>query len=555
MRYWELDEHLRYVLHEGTRSPLNAQSHADLTGISRVDHLARSGMGSEALVEHTQLLQRHESFDTTLSLSSEGKAALHVHVVARPILDKNGDFKGYHGCSRDITERVELQQQLLHMANHDELTGIFNRREFHARLCRLHQYVQGTELEFSLCVIDLDRFKLVNDTAGHAAGDRLLIELTELIQSHLEEGETLARLGGDEFGLLLEAPSAHAALRGRRIIAAITSYEFEYGNRRYSVGACIGITSIEHGDDTIAELTDRADSACYAAKNNGRNQCVVFSPVSAAYLAHRKELRQVEIIKEALQANRLQLFVQSIEPGFVADRTSAKSAHYEVLLRLESELGELMAPDTFIPVAERFNIMQDLDKWVLRNCLETLQSFAQKGLDVSLSINLSGNTLSDLSALDSIVSTVRHSCISGQKLCFEITESAAINNIDNVVAFMHQLKQSGVKFALDDFGAGLSSFAYIRSLPIDFLKIDGYFIRNIRSDATNKAITAAFVQLSRELGIKTVAEFVEDKATRKMVVEMGIDYVQGYGVSRPIALSQVLSSDGVKSSCPFAYAA
>jgi diguanylate cyclase (GGDEF)-like protein len=536
--YWQLDEKLCYVFHDGSRMPLNAPDHASLTGMSQLEHLSGHAEPTDSVLRHQALLEQHVAIDMTLSVAQMDGELVHAHVVARPVFDDGGNFRGYHGCGRDITDRIVMQKQLLHMANHDELTGIFNRREFRSRLQRLHEFVQGTDHEFSLCVLDLDRFKQVNDSAGHAAGDQLLIELVNLLQGFLADGETLARTGGDEFGLLLESPTQLAANRGRRMIEAIAAYEFEWERRRYTVGACIGITPVTHGNDTLEALSDRADSACYAAKYMGRNQCIVFSHDSQAYLDYRAELAQLEMIKQALQANRLRLFMQAIEPS----EQAAVRPHYEILLRLESEYGLLLSPDTFIPVAERFHIMQDLDKWVLEHCLETLAAFRLGGQEISLSINLSGNTLSDQTALERIVHTVCESEVPASLLCFEITETAAISNIDNVVSFMHRLKQEGVQFALDDFGAGLSSFGYIRSLPIDYLKIDGYFIRNIRSDPTNRAITTAFVQLSRELGIATVAEFVEDKATRKSVAELGIDFVQGYGVSRPIDVNQALAA-------------
>lgn len=547
--YWRLDENLCYVFHDGTRSPLHAADHQALTGVNRIEHLSRScqpnqesnlaTVADETLITHFRLLEEHKPIDETVLLCGDSGERLYAHIVAQPIVDSSGVFQGYRGCGRDVTEQVTMQSQLTHLANHDDLTGLYNRREFYKRLEELQNFVEGTLYEFSLCLLDLDRFKLVNDTAGHAAGDKLLIELSHLMSSFLGEGEMLARMGGDEFAILLELPVLQAEVRGREIIEAISNHKFEWDGRGYSVGACIGITPVVHGVESIGVLTDRADSACYAAKNSGRNQCVVFSHDSKAYLAYRTELAQLESVKEALQANRLRLFMQAIEP---CSANAGNCAHYEILLRLQSESGELLPPSTFIPVAERFNIMQDLDKWVLEHCLDVLKTYRKVGQEVSLSINLSGNTLSDQSALDYIVETVCQSSVPASLLCFEITETAAISNIENVVCFMNDLKAAGARFALDDFGAGLSSFAYIRSLPIDFLKIDGYFIRNIRSDATNRAITAAFLQLSKQLGIATVAEFVEDKATRKLVEDMGIDYVQGYGVARPVDVEYALAN-------------
>lgn len=534
--YWQLDRNLCYVFHEGAQLPLTTPSHASLIGTSRVDDMSMALKPNASLAEHNRLLSSHLPLDLTLQVDRNDKGTAFIQIVAQPIHDEQGQFQGYYGCERDVTERAHVERQLEHLANHDELTGIFNRRAFQARLKQLQQFVQSTDYEFSLCVLDLDRFKIVNDTAGHAAGDQLLVELVNVLEHYMMPGETLARIGGDEFSLLLESPVEEAATRAMQMIQGVSNYVFDWDGRHFSVGASVGITSIKHMESDEGDMLKRADSACYAAKNNGRNQCIVFAHDSENYLAYRAELQQLEIIKEALRANRLRLFMQPIEPTAGIEARP----HYEILLRLESEYGELMLPATFIPVAERFQIMQDLDIWVVQNCLKILDTCRSADHEISLSINLSGNTLSDLSALNRIVETVLDSSVAAALLCFEITESAAISNIDTVVVFMNKLKGLGVRFALDDFGAGLSSFGYIRSLPIDYLKIDGYFIRNIRSDSTNRAITAAFVQLSRDLGIATVAESVEDKATRKLVRKMGIDYVQGYGVARPIDVDQAL---------------
>lgn len=527
--HWELDKDLCYVFHAGSRSPLTAHNHESLMGMSRIDSLLLTMKPNASVTEHNRLLRSQLPINMTVFLERAETDVVIVQIVAEPIHDEQGRFQGYYGCGRDVTQRARMEHQLEYLANHDDLTGLFNRRVFQSRVQRLQQFVKNTDYEFSLCVLDLDRFKVVNDSAGHAAGDQLLIDLVAQLEGFMMPGETLARMGGDEFSMLLESPVFEAAERARIMIEAISNYQFEWDGRSYSVGMSIGITAIKHTEQEDDSWLDLADSACYAAKNNGRNRCVVFERDSEEYLLYRAELQQLEIIKEALKANRLQLLMQCIEPS----KGLQARPRYEILLRLESEYGELMSPETFIPVAERFNIMQDLDIWVLNRCLCILESFRGADKEISLSVNLSGNSLSDQSALDRIVEIVQQARLPGHLLCFEITESAAIDNIDRVVLFINRLKAIGVQFALDDFGAGLSSFGYIKSLPIDYVKIDGYFIRNIRSDLTNRAITAAFVKLSRDLGIQTVAECVEDKATRRLVCDLGIDFVQGFGVARP----------------------
>ena len=535
--YWELDADLRYVFHEGHPMPHSTLSTADYLGLARPEQLERDVGTTDAVLEHNRLMRFHLPIDLVLSMEVAPGASRHLRVVAEPLFDDDGAFAGYRGCGRDVTERVRLKERFVGLAMRDDLTGMLNRREFRTRIESAHATVRNDPAtERSLCLIDLDRFKLVNDTAGHSAGDALLRDIAAIMRRFVAPEETLARLGGDEFAVLLDTGTRGAQKRMELLIDAIAAHEFVWDERRYAVGASIGVTSLDADAGDVGTFIDRADAACYAAKADGRNRCVVFTPDSEAYRRHRAEIEQVEVIKEALRANRLRLYMQGIEPA----SGERGRPHHEILLRLESEDGELMAPSTFIPVAERFMIMQELDQWVLEHCLDTLEAFSASGEELSLSINLSGNTLSDRGCLERIAETVESATTDPALLCFEITESAAITNIDAVVEFMHEMKAIGVRFALDDFGAGLSSFAYIRSLPIDFLKIDGYFIRNIRSDATNRAITAAFIQLSADLGIATVAEFVEDKATRRTVTEMGIDYVQGYGVSRPTDVDAAL---------------
>ena len=533
---WELDAELRYVFLEGRPMPGSASAE-DCLGLVRPDRLERELPADESLARHNRLMRAHRPIDLVLSTEVRAEVWRHARVIAEPLRDARGAFVGYRGCEHDVTRQVRLRERYIALALRDELTGLCNRREFRSRLEVAHARVlNDPRVERTLCLIDLDRFKLVNDTAGHGAGDVLLKRLAALMSRFVGPDETLARLGGDEFGVILDTGVIGARRRMSLLIDAIAAHEFVWEGRPYTVGASIGITDLDASSLDVDPFMDRADAACYAAKGDGRNRSVVFSADSEAYRLHRDELAQVESIKEALRASRLRLYMQRIEPASGA----SGRPHHEVLLRLEAKSGELMAPSTFIPVAERFMIMQDLDRWVLERCLETLGAFAACGEPLSLSINLSGNTLSDQSCLERMVETIARAAIEPGDLCFEITESAAIANIDVVIAFMHEMKALGVRFALDDFGAGLSSFAYLRSLPIDFLKIDGYFIRNIRSDPTNRAITAAFIRLSADLGIATVAEFVEDKATRRTVAEMGIDHVQGFGVSRPIDVNAEL---------------
>lgn len=537
--YWELDAELRYIHHEGRLATIDVMQHDELLGLERPTQIERDLGPTEAVLEHNRLLTDRQPVNTVLSRHGARGVRQHVRVLAEPRFASDGAFQGYRGCGRDVTDVVELRERYVMLARKDDLTGLLNRREFRRRLESAFATVcEDAEKTWSICLIDLDRFKLVNDTAGHAAGDLLLQQLSRIMTRFIGPSETLARFGGDEFAMLLESDPKGARLRMELLIEAIADHEFLWEERPYSVGASIGISRLDSAAASLQTCVDQADSACYAAKDDGRNRCIVFTADSPDYIRHREELAQIEVIREALRVNRFRLLMQEIEPS----RGPAGIPHHEILLRLESATGELLAPSTFIPIAERFMIMQEIDLWVVEHCLDAIARFQANGSELALSINLSGTTLSDRGCLEKLVDRVENMTVDPSLLCFEITETAAIRNASAVIQFMNVMQARGIRFALDDFGAGLSSFSYIRSLPIDYLKIDGYFIRNIRSDDTNRAITAAFIQLSRELGIATVAESVEDKATRRAVAEMGIDYVQGYGVSRPVEVDVALSS-------------
>lgn len=545
--YWELDADLRYVHHEGRPAPLDTIAPDEYIGLERPAQMLRDVGPTDAVIEHNRLLANQQPINIVLSMDDPRGLRRHMRVVAEPRFASDGTFCGYSGCGRDVTEVVELRERYLELASRDDLTGLLNRREFRCRLDAAFSDVrENPSTAWSICLIDLDRFKLVNDTAGHAAGDLLLRQLADIMTRFAGPDDTLARFGGDEFAMLLKAGPHGARLQMELLIDAVAEHEFVWEDRPYSVGASVGISSLDGSSKGVQTSMDQADSACYAAKADGRNRCIVFTPDSSEYIRHREELAQIESIREALRVNRFRLLMQKIEPA----AGDAGIPHHEVLVRLESARGELLAPSTFIPVAERFMIMQEIDLWVIERCVDAIACFEARGERVALSINLSGTTLSDRGCLETLTEVVRTMVIDPSLLCFEITETAAIRNVDAVIAFMNVIKGHGVRFALDDFGVGLSSFSYLRSLPIDFLKIDGYFIRNIRSDETNRAITAAFIQFCQALGIATVAESVEDKATRRTVAEMGIDYVQGFGVSRPVEMDVVLAGSTSRSYRP-----
>ena len=526
--FWELDKNLCYVYHSGHQLSLTGVDHNELVGVSRIESVAELVVHGDAIDEHNNALLAHEPFDVVLTWRANEQGERHVNVIGQPTFDKSGRFTGYLGCGREVTKEIKLQSRLNHLAQHDDLTGLVNRRAFEAALSDI--LVQATKemTKATLCFIDLDQFKLVNDGGGHDAGDQLLKNIAQTFCSLLGNEALVARLGGDEFGVILYSEVNQSLRKINRLIRHISSTPFDWKERKYSIGASAGLVAIDENSSDISVLMSHADTACYIAKNAGRNQAQVYmydeffqDPISL-------ELKQVNLLRQAMDNDELMLYLQPIRP-LQFDRTHM---HFEVLLRLNDQ-GQIKSAGEFIPVAEKYDLMQHLDKWVLNEALETLSSMQNSGLDVSFSINLSGNTLSNKDCLQQYHETIVASNISPKCLVFEVTETSAIKNIKTAQRFIKQLKTLGCKFSLDDFGSGLSSFGYLKEMSVDYLKIDGSFVRSMRTDATCRAIVSAFNQLSHELGMETVAEFVEDRETANLLKELGIDYAQGYGVGAP----------------------
>jgi len=526
--FWELDENLRYVYHSGHQVSPTGIAHEALIGMPRIDSLENNVIQSDAVLEHNRALREHLPFDVVITWRSSDSNDRHVNVIGQPTFDKNGEFTGYLGCGREVTKEIKLQSRLNHLAQHDDLTGLVNRRAFESALSELLQRTRKRETHATLCFIDLDQFKLVNDGGGHDAGDQLLKNIANTFCDLLGDQALVARLGGDEFGVILQCDINTALREINKLIQHISSTPFDWKQRNYTIGASAGLVSIEQECTDISELMSHADTACYMAKNAGRNQAQIYKydeyfqdPVSL-------ELKQVNLLRYAMDNDGLMLYLQPIKP-LQFDR---EHMHFEVLLRLNDE-GQIKSAGEFIPVAEKYDLMQHLDKWVLVEALEILEEMQQVGLDVSFSINLSGNTLSNKDSLALYLELTEKSNVTPQSLVFEITETVAIKNIGTAQSFIRAMKSNGYRFSLDDFGSGLSSFGYLKEMSVDYLKIDGSFVKNMLTDATCRAIVSAFNQLSHELGMKTVAEFVEDIETEDMLRELGIDYAQGYGVGEP----------------------
>ncbi len=528
---WELDEQLQFIFHDGINLSLSGYSNEELVGQCRLAVMSAAFPQSAELTQHNQCLLRHERVDVVLPTGLE--PIKHIHIIAEPQFDDDGVFTGFIGCARDMTNRVEMEKQLAKLATMDDLTGVMNRREFAKQLNALHQEAQVSADQFTLCVLDLDRFKQVNDAGGHQAGDQLLRELVTIMSRYLQPGEAIGRLGGDEFGLLLRSSINIAKTVMEQLISEVSRYQFKWEDRQFNVGASIGLAAIEQGSGQPEELLITADMACYDAKNNGRNHAVVSHGSFACEHLYKQTTKPVE---EALRNNQFKLLVQPI--AALGNRELLK--RYELLLRLECADGSLLEPDAFMPIAKRFSLMQELDHWVVENALAALQCMQENGEDVAININLSAHTLVNQAALNRIKALFGQHAIAQKCVCIEIAETHAMRNFSELTKFMWTVQQLGVEFALDDFGNDMSSVNYLRKLPIDYLKIDGELIRSVATDRTVYSVVAAFNDLAHTLGIRTVAESVEDDATIEAVANIGVDYVQGFGVSKLQSLTELV---------------
>lgn len=458
-----------------------------------------------------------------------------IHQLASPIHNVVGDVIGSVLIIRDVSQSHRLASRLTWQASHDELTQLFNRREFERQLEGVIQSARNENAEHSLCFMDLDKFKAVNDTCGHAAGDELLKQLADIFRSKIRGADVLARLGGDEFGIILtKCNLAHAKVVAEQIRSAVEEYRFIWGGRSFQVGVSIGLVSVDVTTPDVDEVFVASDSACYAAKEAGRNRVHVYSPDDAEIAQRQGEAQWLVQLQSALDEDRFKLYFQPIVP--IQDRNSV--IHYEILLRMLDEKGQIIPPGAFIPSAERYQMMSKIDRWVIKHLFDWMDRYWVKNDMEIFAINLSGQTIADPLFLKDIKIWLEKCTFDPQNISFEITETAAISNLKMAQQFIDELKQIGCGFALDDFGSGLSSFAYLKNMPVDFLKIDGVFVRDINEDVIDKAMVEAIHNVGNVLNLKTIAEFVEDDDVIKILEEIGIDYAQGYGIDRPKPLPQ-----------------
>ncbi|MCI0399781.1 MAG: EAL domain-containing protein [Gammaproteobacteria bacterium] len=441
-------------------------------------------------------------------------------------------------AGEDVTEARQLSEELSYQASHDVLTGLVNRREFERRLKRVLHSSRADQTEHALLYLDLDRFKTINDTCGHLAGDELLRQLGEVLRGTVRSRDTLARLGGDEFGVLLEHCSVVQARRlAKALQKIIQNFRFGWEGRNLSIGVSIGLVPINKTSESMTNILSMTDAALFAAKEAGRNCIHVYQEADSELARKRGELQWVPRIQQALEEDRFHLVFQPIRP---IAKGNVEGEHYELQIRMEDEDGRIVPPGAFLPAAERYNLSTTLDRWVIRTAFRWLSNHPEHLERLYLcSINLSSHVFGEEDFVEFIIRQLNKQKIPAEKIGFEVPETAAIANLSSATRFIKALKELGCWFALDDFGSGLSSFGYLRNLPVDFLKIDGAFVRNIVEDPVDFAMVSSINEIGHVLGKKTIAEFVENDAILEKLRTIGVDYAQGYGMGRPQVIDRL----------------
>jgi len=473
-----------------------------------------------------------EAASTLLLVRNDG-TEFPIMQSAAPIRARSGEITGVVLVLHDVSRERQYVAKLSYQASHDSLTGLINRGEFERRLSLALKSAAQVGRHHAVMYLDLDQFKVVNDTCGHAAGDQLMRQVSAVLQRRLREGDTLARLGGDEFGVLLENCAPDNALRiSDGLRQTVMECHFAWEARSFNIGVSIGLVNVADGMFTLTDVLSAADSACYMAKEKGRNRVQVYHAGDTELSMRQGEMEWIGRLQKALEEDRFVLYSQDIA---VLDPTRKIEDHCEILIRMLDEKGELVPPMAFIPAAERYNLMPSIDRWVVRNAFAVIarQQATAGSMPGIFAINLSGASIGDERFLDYVREQFAHFAVSPQSICFEITETAAIAKLDKATHFINQLKTLGCLFSLDDFGAGMSSFAYLKHLPVDFLKIDGGFVKDMADDPIDRAMVEAINSVGHVMGKQTIAEFVDGERVIRLLREMGVDFAQGYGVAKP----------------------
>ena len=455
----------------------------------------------------------------------------HVQTSAAPIRDGDGLVMGAVLVFQNVSESHDLSRQLSYQASHDLLTGLVNRNQFEQLVDRALRSARARETSYAICHIDIDQFKVLNDTCGYDLGDQVVAQIGALLKDKIRWRDTLARIGGDEYGVLLEGCTLDEAMRmAEGLRQAVNSHRYFWEDRNLRFSCSIGVVPITAENESVAAIMAAADSACVAAKEQGRNRVHSFAENDIELMRRRREMQWASRIHAALEEGRFELYRMPI----LALQKPEAGNHFEVLLRLRDEAGRVVSPESFIAAAERYGITPSIDRWVVESTLRWLVSDHDERENLeTCAINLSGQSLGDDKFLSFVIEQLEYSGLDPQRICFEITETAAIANLEHANKFIRALREQGCKFSLDDFGSGLSSFGYLKQFPVDYLKIDGSFVRNILHDPIDKAMVRSINEIGQLTGKKTIAEYAENAEIINMLRSMGVDYAQGYGVAQP----------------------
>ncbi len=540
---WEMDEQLRFTYLSDSFERITGCPKQQVLGITRKEFMSLYYPDlklSENEVElwraHRQVLDNRQAYSHfEYNWYRQDGSVVIVSSSGKPIFNKVGKFIGYRGTATNITEEKKLSEQLNFHASHDELTGLINRRTFDLELLNAIDDAHVSDAEHVLVFMDLDRFKIVNDTCGHQAGDALLKQLAELFQNVFSRRDTLARLGGDEFAVIMQHCTVEQSMRiTNRLHEEISRFRFFWDDKAFTVGVSAGVVLISRDSESVSRLLQNADSACYMAKENGRNKTHIFSEDDKDLSRRQGEMHWAGRITQALENDAFAMHAQVILPI-----QTSQNVFYEFLIRMKDG-NQLIQPNAFLPAAERYDLSLNVDKWVLRTVLAWIRDHREALSKTELFfINLSGKTVGKKTFQDFAVNILREYQVPPEKICFEITETTAIANLNEAVKFIKKLKDVGCCFALDDFGSGVSSFAYLKNLPVDYLKIDGMFIRDMCTSAVNLAMVKSINEISHVMGKKTIAEFVENDAIFGVLRNMGVDYAQGYAIGSPFPIEEL----------------
>ncbi len=466
-------------------------------------------------------------------LTRRDKHEFIIDYSVAPIRNHQNQIIGSVLIFRDVTEQRKLTDKLTYQATHDSLTGLLNRNEFEKRLRKILKTFRRHDVH-TLLFLDLDQFKIINDTCGHGAGDDLLRQVTALLNSKLRTRDTLARLGGDEFGVILEhCPEEEALQVANTLRELVQDFRFQWHDKTFSIGVSIGLYSINRANQVLEDVLHAADNACMVAKNQGRNQVQIYREKDFT-AQDNDEAQWLPRIQSAIVNQHLCLYFQ---PIVAISHSSNLKEHGEILVRLYGEKNQLILPNSFLPIAERYHQMVEIDRWVIKESLKLINTRLKQQSRGMYVINLSAHALSNENFLDYVVNHLNQQTFHPSNICFEITENIALADLQRVVAFIVALKNLGCHFSMDDFGGNLSSFSYLKNIPIDYLKINGQLIRNLRNDTVDRAMIESINHIAHHMKLETIAEWVEDIQTLQLLEEIGIDYVQGFGLAKPYLFS------------------